>query len=440
MIGLLAALGCPSRGAGSFGGPEAASAAAVAPTWFDVEPGKGVCISPVPDAGPMNADARASFQAALAAVRAADLELATAVLEAAGDHPGIRSLELVVALLNGTASAAPELVALADAHPNDACLAASAAIASAALGTGGDHLARARALAPDDGRIAFLSWYVGAEPGEAVLGTLDRALVAEPDQPAFLLAAGITRFDAGDPAGVPMIERAVEGGMTEGLGVLLYAYFTLHRRADYLRLASELGLLGDEGRVAGAEDPEAAFRAELGWPVGTTLNATFETTSGAFRCSLFPDEAPVTVATFVGLARGTRPWVDPRDHATRSTPLYDGTTFHRVIPGFMIQGGDPFGDGTGDPGFRFLDEIVPERRFDHAGVLAMANMGPNTNGSQFFVTDGPAAHLDGRHTVFGDCPPPADGVVAAIARVPTGPRDLPLEAVRLTRLTITAAP
>ncbi|MBV8476858.1 MAG: peptidylprolyl isomerase, partial [Acidobacteria bacterium] len=118
--------------------------------------------------------------------------------------------------------------------------------------------------------------------------------------------------------------------------------------------------------------------------------AIFETTAGALRCTLFQKQTPVTVDNFIGLATGTKDWTNPVSHVTKHhTPLYDGTIFHRVIPDFMIQGGDPAGNGSGDPGYKFKDEIVSGLTFDRPGRLAMANSGPNTNGSQFFITEVP---------------------------------------------------
>ncbi len=132
------------------------------------------------------------------------------------------------------------------------------------------------------------------------------------------------------------------------------------------------------------------------------LQATFQTSLGEIVVKLLPEKAPKTVANFVELAEGTREWKDPKSGQSVKRPLYDGTVFHRVIPDFMIQGGDPLGTGTGGPGYRFEDEIGPDNRFDRPGLLAMANAGPNTNGSQFFITEVPTPHLNRGHTIFGE--------------------------------------
>ena len=132
------------------------------------------------------------------------------------------------------------------------------------------------------------------------------------------------------------------------------------------------------------------------------IHATFQTSAGDIVLRLLPEKAPKTVENFLGLAEGTLEWADPKSGEKVKKPLYDGTIFHRVIPEFMIQGGDPLGNGTGGPGYRFADEIGPDNRFDRPGLLAMANAGPNTNGSQFFITEVPTPHLDRGHTVFGE--------------------------------------
>ena len=165
--------------------------------------------------------------------------------------------------------------------------------------------------------------------------------------------------------------------------------------------------------------------------------AVFDTTVGTLRCKLFEKETPTTVMNFIGLANGTREWKSPVTHVTKKgVPLYDGTIFHRVIPNFMIQGGDPSGNGTGDPGYKFKDEFDASLKFDRAGRLAMANSGPNTNGSQFFITDAPTPWLNGKHTIFGQCEPTS--LVTKIANVPRDPsNDKPFQAVRITHIKIT---
>jgi peptidyl-prolyl cis-trans isomerase A (cyclophilin A) len=167
-----------------------------------------------------------------------------------------------------------------------------------------------------------------------------------------------------------------------------------------------------------------------------TLTATLTTTQGTVIIRLFPDHAPKTVRNFVELAEGGREWTDPRTGAVTKDKLYDGTIFHRVMSGFMIQGGDPLGNGTGGPGYRFGDEIHPDLRFDRPYLLAMANAGPGTNGSQFFITVEPTPWLNGRHTIFGEVIEGAD-VVDKINRVRTaGERpvtDVVLQSVTIQR-------
>jgi peptidyl-prolyl cis-trans isomerase A (cyclophilin A) len=163
--------------------------------------------------------------------------------------------------------------------------------------------------------------------------------------------------------------------------------------------------------------------------------ATLVTSKGSIRVRLLPDHAPKTVANFVELATGKRSWRDPRDGKERNEPLYDGTVFHRVIPGFMVQGGDPAGTGTGGPGYNFEDEVKGGPSFTKPGYLAMANSGPNTNGSQFFITEAPTEWLTGKHTIFGEVIEGMD-VVNEIARVPRDGRDKPKETVVLERVEI----
>ena len=171
------------------------------------------------------------------------------------------------------------------------------------------------------------------------------------------------------------------------------------------------------------------------------MEATLHTSLGDITVELFPQQAPTTVANFVGLATGERAWTDPRTGEQSNAPLYNGVIFHRVIPGFMIQGGDPLGTGTGGPGYVFDDEIDPSLTFDAPYVLAMANagrrMGKGTNGSQFFITTVPTGWLAGKHTIFGAVKDDASkAVVDAISGVPTDMRDRPLEDVVISSITI----
>jgi peptidyl-prolyl cis-trans isomerase A (cyclophilin A) len=163
--------------------------------------------------------------------------------------------------------------------------------------------------------------------------------------------------------------------------------------------------------------------------------ATFVTSEGTFVVRLFDQEAPKTVENFVGLAEGTKPWRDPRTNQQVTRPYYDGLIFHRVIDGFMIQGGDPLGQGIGGPGYTFEDEFHATLRHDKPGILSMANRGPNTNGGQFFITLGPTPHLDDRHSVFGEVVSGMD-VVRKIGGTPTNERDRPLTDVVVRNVTI----
>jgi peptidyl-prolyl cis-trans isomerase A (cyclophilin A) len=158
------------------------------------------------------------------------------------------------------------------------------------------------------------------------------------------------------------------------------------------------------------------------------MQAIIHTNKGDIRLDLFGDSAPITVANFVGLSNGTKAWTDPATGAPGQGPLYNGTIFHRVISGFMIQGGDPLGKGFGGPGYEFEDEFGGPHNFSQPYMLAMANAGPGTNGSQFFITVGPTPHLLGAHTIFGEvADQPSRGVVDSIATAPTGRGDKPLE-------------
>lgn len=163
--------------------------------------------------------------------------------------------------------------------------------------------------------------------------------------------------------------------------------------------------------------------------------ANFNTSEGNFTIKLHSKEAPNTVANFVGLATGTKEWTDPRTGAKKNTPYYNGLIFHRIIDGFMIQGGCPLGSGTGGPGYKFGDEFHPSLKHDKVGILSMANAGPGTNGSQFFITLGPTPHLNNKHSVFGEVVDGLD-VVKKIGSTKTDGRDRPLKDVVINSVSI----
>ncbi len=174
---------------------------------------------------------------------------------------------------------------------------------------------------------------------------------------------------------------------------------------------------------------------------GKDLFAKFDTTEGLIVVKLFPKDAPKTVENFVGLATGEKEWTDPANgEKKKNTPLYDGTIFHRCIKEFMVQGGDPLGRGTGGPGFKFEDEFQSGRRFDKPGLLAMANAGPNTNGSQFFITVIPTTWLNNKHTIFGEVVSGQDVVDRVANVIPKGPGDRPVTPVKIKKLTISPTP
>lgn len=178
-----------------------------------------------------------------------------------------------------------------------------------------------------------------------------------------------------------------------------------------------------------------AAQEKKGAKKGTPMFAIMETSLGTFKVKLFAKEAPKTVENFAAFAEGTKEWTDPKTGKKEKKPLYPGTVFHRVIKGFMIQGGDPAGNGTGGPGEQFKDEFHPELKHSKAGILSMANAGPNTNGSQFFVTLAATPWLDGKHSVFGEVVEGMD-VVEKIGATKTGPGDRPVEAVVLKSVKI----
>jgi peptidyl-prolyl cis-trans isomerase A (cyclophilin A) len=169
--------------------------------------------------------------------------------------------------------------------------------------------------------------------------------------------------------------------------------------------------------------------------------AIIDTTAGKMTCTLYPKKAPIGVDNFIGLSTGKKDWTMPGAHAKKhNVPLYDGAIFHRVIPAFMIQGGSPDGTGNGSPGYEFKNETSPDLNFDRPGRLAYANSGPDTNGSQFFITEVPSPNLNGRYTIFGQCDDASVALVKEIARMASDPRDnRPLRPVKINHITIVQA-
>ncbi len=188
-----------------------------------------------------------------------------------------------------------------------------------------------------------------------------------------------------------------------------------------------------DGEIPPVES-ESAESILAAYPGDGELHAVIVTSMGSIDCLLYDRQVPNTVANFVGLATGQKTFIDHRTRQPARRAFYDGLTFHRVIPNFMIQGGDPAGTGSGGPGYRFADEFHPELRHSSAGILSMANAGPGTNGSQFFITDRDTPHLDNRHSVFGLCA--NTDVVAAIARVPTSGPNRPTTPVTIEQVRI----
>jgi peptidyl-prolyl cis-trans isomerase A (cyclophilin A) len=187
-----------------------------------------------------------------------------------------------------------------------------------------------------------------------------------------------------------------------------------------------------------AAKPSVATKPVVHRAAAAGTTAVIETSVGKINCTLFPDKAPIGVANFIGLANGTRDWKNPVSGATKhGVPLYDGTIFHRVIPGFMIQGGDPAGNGSGDPGYKFKNEVSSDLLFDKPGRLAYANSGPGTNGSQFFITEVPTPHLNGNYTIFGQCDDAAVELVKQIAHMARDPsNDKPFRTVKIIHISI----
>ena len=406
----------------------------------------GLCLSSVPSAGALPRPLREPFTTA--ATTLANLGPDPKVigqwwttyeplLVDLPGHPALEGLRATVDALRSPTVAPGPFVALADAFPKDPCLSASAAAVTFAAGdrdAARTYVGRAWIPMPT-ADLAYMLGEMALASGETgrVSGLLAAGFALDPDHAGLRRLRAALTLQAGGSAAEDLAFLQQQGDRSLD-PMLMMAHYEENRMDDYLRLAVQvsppLGLLPDPT----VPSPLATLRAALGSTDPTDpVRVVLDTSEGSIPCTLFLDQAPYTVAMFAGFATGAQPWRQ-EDGTPGEGPLYHDVRVHRVIPGFMIQTGDPRGDGTGGPGFKFHDEVRPDLRFDRPGRLAMANAGPGTNGSQFFVTEGPTPHLDGKHTIFGQCE--ALGVVSAIARLPRDSRDQPnapvvLRAVRL---------
>ncbi len=404
-----------------------------------------LCVS---DGGPDTPkDGRAARQAALVRLQAGDAAGARAALGTVDASPAADVLRAVAALYDGDLRGARALLRdVGVALPADGCVQEALALLAVldnASGQARVHAADAWRLQPTAPEAGALYAQILQRAGAAdeAARVLREVIQVAPTHPLSNLLLARFYLDRGDALlALPLLAHAQAGGLPVG-PLQLRAAWGAGDLPAYLRAASAAGLpLGDQGALATAGDPVGAYRALVGLGDGQdTLTLRIDTRVGPLDCELFWRDAPVTVASFVGLARGTIGWVHPDTGAAMAgTPLYDGTVMHRVIPEFMVQMGDPRGDGTGGPGYRFPDEIAPGRRFDRPGLLAMANSGPATNGSQFFITEVRTPHLDGKHTIFGACTEETIQRIAALAREPRDRSDRPMTPVVLEKVTVGA--
>jgi peptidyl-prolyl cis-trans isomerase A (cyclophilin A) len=411
-----------------------APAALSAPVWIDGgELAPRVCVSFFPDKR-FKADEAAEWQAIRAAVETDELETAIAAASTLRRHPALRTLKAARYLAGR--GVAIDLTRELERYPDDGCLrvmaAAMALKESDARGVK-RHLDAALRLLPDNQDVAAMAVLMG---GDDWRSRAEEAIAANPDDPRLRYTVAQLAETKGDLQLAVDNYAAVYASGNLSVGEKLS---TLALRAGdpeaYLRVVAPTHPVQVEG-VSDAADPGAAFFDWLGVAPGETLPIVIETSAADLHCVLDPSNAPMTVMNFVGLARGDISWTENGVPVDR--PLYDGTVFHRVIPDFMIQGGDPEGTGRGSPGYRFADEPAPMAAFDRPGLLAMANSGKDTNGSQFFITEVPTPHLSGKHTIFGVCDADAVRQVRRIARVDTDSVGRPDEDVVLHRIRTTS--
>jgi peptidyl-prolyl cis-trans isomerase A (cyclophilin A) len=422
--------------------------AAGEPVRFAISDGpfSDLCISRVPSVPAPKGNDLEHIERAIRFISEGKLGHATTALGELDDtkHPRARAVKAAVLTLTGNAEdAGPLHEALLAEFPEDGCLGMAAAIHAAAIHDTPLAIARAKAASdadPDsvDARMLWLSMAGTADP-TTVLPNLEAASASFPDHAGLAWIYGLQLVQAGrlDDATTPL-GIATEAGFPVA-AVLGDVHFKGGNIDAYLQtLSSQDVPLLAAAEVGASDTPLQTLRSQMGLTAGQRLHATLHTSIGDMRCELYVDQAPLTVSNFYGLATGQLPWTDPRTNAPGSGPLYQDIVFHRVIPQFMIQGGDPLGQGTGNPGYQFRDEVHPNTLFDRPGRLAMANSGPSTNGSQFFITEVPVSHLDGRHTIFGQCDEAAVELVVKMASLPRDSRDKPKEDIVLQKISFEA--
>lgn len=418
-------------------GPDAGMA------WLDLEPGSiEICVAALSDA-PRLRNGKTVLPMVRQHIEAVQLDEARSLLTDLDTHPQVEIHWAAIELLERNFDSAWQRVrGLLAQYPEDACLNHFAAVTQLLQGQWGlarGHADDAVTLSGGHAEMRFLQAIIADQQGMSETGAefLRAAIAKDPmHEGASALLAAIYLENGDGELALPLLEVASDGGVDVS-ALLAPAYYDAGRLDDYIRVASRHGWpLGDAGALANELEPMAALGVQLGvGPLGR-LVAELDTSMGTIRCDLLWKQTPVTVANFVHLAKGQQEWTHPETGETRTDPLYSGTIFHRVIPKFMIQGGDPIGMGTGGPGYSFVDEIHPSHRFDSPGLLAMANSGPNTNGSQWFVTEVPTPHLNGRHTLFGRCDEESLSIVQQIGSVARQPNDRPVEDVVLREIRI----
>lgn len=392
------------------------------PVWIESEGlAPRLCVSMIPDAGLFKAKSADGWKRVRELLAKGEVAKATTLSRALKPHPAQRSV-LAAAYVLGKGIAI-DLEPLVERYPDDACLrvlAANAALRQENAAAASRHLAAAARIWPDNEDVRSFSVLIDGPDWEERVAA---ALEARPDDPRLRYTIAQLAESRGDlrlaSESYAKVYEAGHEEVGEKLASLalragdLGGYLTVVASAHPFQIPA----------IREAEDKGEAFREWLGLEgPEDTLDVVFETNQGDLRCTLDHENAPMTVLNFVGLARGERD--EDAGH-----PFYDGLTFHRVIPEFMIQGGDPDGTGRGGPGYQFADEPSPKGAFDRPGKLAMANAGPDTNGSQFFITEVRTPHLDGKHTIFGQCDRSTVKRVQAIARVPSDAMGRPTEEV-----------